>query len=302
MRHLGDQVSALVDGELPPAVAERALAHVAWCAPCRALLDAERAARRTLAQAPDVEPSGALTARLLAVVPQPAAGGPGSPPGGPRRRPWLERAAVGVGGAVGAAAAVVGALAVVGTSVSPVLTGEDVLSAAAVRAAPMATAGFADGDVSTYAPAVEPVSRPDRDLTHVALTWMTDHGWSSPAVVPADLAVTDLRVGRDGGLRVEFVSDSSRITVLERRGVLAGGDGNTEAIAGSSARLLSTSPWTAAVQSGDCVVVVVCEGSVGDCRRLLAAIPEQPADTSPAAQVARGWRTVTAVVRDAVGD
>lgn len=76
--HLGDRVSALVDGQLSPAATERALAHVACCRRCAAELAAARAARRVLCDADDVRPAGDLTARLLAL---------GCPPGAEPARP-----------------------------------------------------------------------------------------------------------------------------------------------------------------------------------------------------------------------
>ncbi|GIG36390.1 zf-HC2 domain-containing protein [Cellulomonas pakistanensis] len=78
--HLGDRVSALVDGQLAPAAAERALAHVAGCPRCAADLAAARAARRVLSGCDDVRPAGDLTARLLAL------GGAPIPPGAPADR------------------------------------------------------------------------------------------------------------------------------------------------------------------------------------------------------------------------
>jgi anti-sigma factor RsiW len=67
MSHLGSQLSALVDGQLPPAAAERALEHVAGCAECAAELRAARTAREALWAATDVPPAPDLTARLLAL-------------------------------------------------------------------------------------------------------------------------------------------------------------------------------------------------------------------------------------------
>ena len=81
--HLGDRVSALVDGQLAPAVAERALAHVACCPRCAADLAAARAARRVLSDVDDVRPAGDLTARLLAL----GGCGPADPAGTPRPAP-----------------------------------------------------------------------------------------------------------------------------------------------------------------------------------------------------------------------
>lgn len=74
--HLGDRVSALVDGQLGPAATERALAHVTGCARCATDLAAARAARRVLSDVDDVRPAGDLTARLLAL------GGAGLPDAG----------------------------------------------------------------------------------------------------------------------------------------------------------------------------------------------------------------------------
>lgn len=67
MTHLGSQLSALVDGQLSPAVAERALAHVAACPECAAGLASARAARRALAAAFDVPMAPEMTQRLLAL-------------------------------------------------------------------------------------------------------------------------------------------------------------------------------------------------------------------------------------------
>ncbi len=67
MTHLGSRISALADGQLPPATAERALAHVAGCPQCAAELAAARAARRALTSVQDAVPASDLTARLLSL-------------------------------------------------------------------------------------------------------------------------------------------------------------------------------------------------------------------------------------------
>ncbi len=82
MRHLGDRVSALVDGELGHEARDRALAHVAHCAACRQQLDDERAIKERLSAAPTPDPSNAMVAGLLAL------GEPGDPvPPRTRRMP-----------------------------------------------------------------------------------------------------------------------------------------------------------------------------------------------------------------------
>ncbi|QZN86408.1 zf-HC2 domain-containing protein [Cellulomonas sp. C5510] len=80
--HLGDRISALVDGQLGPAATERALVHVAGCPRCAADLAAARAARRVLSDADDVRPAGDLTARLLALGGCPGTGDPRRGPAG----------------------------------------------------------------------------------------------------------------------------------------------------------------------------------------------------------------------------
>ncbi|MCU1430998.1 MAG: zf-HC2 protein [Actinotalea sp.] len=67
MSHLGSQISALADGQLAPAAAERAMAHVAACDDCAIELAAARAARRVLSAAFDVPIAPELTRRLLAL-------------------------------------------------------------------------------------------------------------------------------------------------------------------------------------------------------------------------------------------
>ena len=91
-RCLGARVADLADGRLGPADAERAFAHVAVCATCRAELDAQRAATSRLTSSA-VEPPSDLFQRLLSVPsadPTPAApvvvppqGGAGQRPAGP---------------------------------------------------------------------------------------------------------------------------------------------------------------------------------------------------------------------------
>ncbi len=81
MSHLGEQISALVDGELNGAELDRANAHLATCEPCRAEAAALRQLKRELralaassgADEAAGEAGDALTRRLLAMA------GPGGP-------------------------------------------------------------------------------------------------------------------------------------------------------------------------------------------------------------------------------
>src|SRR6516225_8741739 len=74
MSHLGDRLSALVDGELGGAELDRAHAHLAGCEPCRAEAAELRALKRKLRGLVDGAPAeAAMTSRLIAMT------GPGGP-------------------------------------------------------------------------------------------------------------------------------------------------------------------------------------------------------------------------------
>ena len=82
MSHLGDRLSALVDGELGGAELDRAHAHLAGCEQCRAEAAELRALKQKLRGLMDGAPAeAAMTRRLIAMT------GPGGPP--PPRRHLL---------------------------------------------------------------------------------------------------------------------------------------------------------------------------------------------------------------------
>lgn len=79
--HLGARLGALVDGELAHDDRDRALAHLAGCAQCRTLVEAERALKTRLEAMPMPEPSARLMAALFQIPqterpPEPPAGSP----------------------------------------------------------------------------------------------------------------------------------------------------------------------------------------------------------------------------------
>ncbi|MFI6561683.1 anti-sigma factor family protein [Streptomyces sp. NPDC050534] len=81
-QHLGDRLSALVDGELGHETRERVLAHLATCARCKAEADAQRQLKNVFAEAAPPPPSESFLARLQGL---PGGGDPdggGSPFGG----------------------------------------------------------------------------------------------------------------------------------------------------------------------------------------------------------------------------
>ncbi|MFK0114467.1 anti-sigma factor family protein [Streptomyces sp. NPDC090994] len=79
-QHLGDRLSALVDGELGHDARERVLAHVATCPKCKAEVDAQRRLKNVFAEASGPAPSESLLARLQGLPG--GDGSSGSSPGG----------------------------------------------------------------------------------------------------------------------------------------------------------------------------------------------------------------------------
>ena len=98
--HLGSRVGALVDGQLPPAQAERAWAHVHVCAVCRAAVEREGWIKRELAGLSFSAP--AAPPLRFAAAGDPWATAPAPAPGDPRQRRLAGLAALGAG-SVGAA-------------------------------------------------------------------------------------------------------------------------------------------------------------------------------------------------------
>ncbi|MEU8245412.1 zf-HC2 domain-containing protein [Nonomuraea sp. NPDC048916] len=89
MSHLGERVSALVDGELNHTERERALAHLTFCAECRREVESMRALKSRLRSLDDMVMPADLTMSLLRM----------SEPGGPlppRERPFPTRTFGGV--------------------------------------------------------------------------------------------------------------------------------------------------------------------------------------------------------------
>ncbi|MEU0601217.1 zf-HC2 domain-containing protein [Streptomyces sp. NPDC006393] len=78
-QHLGDRLSALVDGELGHDTRERVLAHVATCPKCKAEVDAQRRLKNVFAETAPPPPSESFLARLQG-LPAGSDSDGGSPP------------------------------------------------------------------------------------------------------------------------------------------------------------------------------------------------------------------------------
>ncbi|MFF4502021.1 anti-sigma factor family protein [Streptomyces sp. NPDC001401] len=94
-QHLGDRLSALVDGELGHESRDRVLAHLATCAKCKAEADAQRQLKNVFAEAAPPPPSESFLARLQGLPGGDDPDGGGSPfgggglPGGSSGRPGV---------------------------------------------------------------------------------------------------------------------------------------------------------------------------------------------------------------------
>ncbi|MFR9798480.1 anti-sigma factor family protein [Streptomyces sp. MS06] len=78
-QHLGDRLSALVDGELGHDTRERVLAHVATCPKCKVEVDAQRRLKNAFAETAPPAPSESFLARLQGLPGGGGTDGGGSP-------------------------------------------------------------------------------------------------------------------------------------------------------------------------------------------------------------------------------
>ncbi|MGH3320746.1 MAG: anti-sigma factor family protein [Streptosporangiaceae bacterium] len=76
MSHLGERLTALIDGELDHDARDRVLAHLALCDECRVEADSQRALKRALSGLGGPPPSDALVGKLRSL----AEPGPPLPP------------------------------------------------------------------------------------------------------------------------------------------------------------------------------------------------------------------------------
>jgi anti-sigma factor RsiW len=154
-RHLGERLSALIDGELSDAQRERVLAHLAKCDGCRQEAAALRLLKRRMHSLGEAAAADALTWRLLALAP---ASGPGQPAdhvrAGRRRYTWSLVAAGVLTAGVGLAAAVfvVGGDRPAGPRVVPAVDVFMVQHAITTGQVPVPAGGVPSPAVSSQAP------------------------------------------------------------------------------------------------------------------------------------------------------
>ena len=133
--HLGDLLSALLDGELAPGQAEGARAHAATCPMCASELEAVGGARGWVRGLPPVDPPFGLYERML--------------------RSWHRWARTGVAALAAGAAVSIGLVALSSPREAPVSP-----PVARLVDAHAATASLAGDPLSQLVPAATPVSFP----------------------------------------------------------------------------------------------------------------------------------------------
>lgn len=295
MAHLGDDVSALVDGQLPHERAEAALAHLVNCEMCAAQVAVERASRRHLSSARDVRPSAELTDRLMALardVPEApqgvraAAGRAWAPlaSGRTRRRLALRSTAVLAG-----AAGVVGALVVVGTLAER--TGDP--------AAMLARFTGPERHETELVVSADTLTASAGGTTAAALTWLGEHGWAPPVALPEDARITSVTAaeGRSGEevLELSVVLDGHPVDVLQQQAVL-----DPDSLTGLSAvdgEHVFELPGTGSrlvLQSGDVTVLVCAPDDPALARAVAAAFPATEPGAGMGDRLGRGWHTIVA--------
>lgn len=280
MAHLGYLLTALADGQLSPATAEKVLEHVTVCRPCATELAAERRARRMIAEASCGSVPADLAARLRTIAHEPMPGPdaltePLTQPLHPHRRLGALTA---VGSLVGASALAT-ALFVAGTprDVAPAFTESGALAslglvaeAPASAAATAATASF----VTSAAPS---------DLPDGVFTVTAEHA-----------------LARGRGHVVELAGRGGHVVLATQDGRLdADSVAHLEPVRHGDVELyvLAHEPFHAVWQSGDRVVELVTDLPAVQVRELVAHFPADEYHVDALARLARGWAAVTGGMR-----
>lgn len=328
MTHLGTQISALADGRLTGAARERALCHVAACAPCAEELRATRAARQALAGAADVAPAPDLASRLLALGSADACPWPRDAAPRGSSRPGASTPLGGgpvLGDVAGLGADPLGRGRLGGDRLGASVLGGGTGRLAPVRTVAVLTVGaavvglFLLGDVRD----VSPDSHPAADLALLAAAGSagsagsvgggtvavraSEPGVASAAVDPPDVEA----VWPGGGLPEGYAAVATRAddgwaeldldgpvgaVVVQRQAGHLDDDVVVQVpsvtIGDHEVHVLSDVPWHAVWQSGDAVVGVIAAHRSRAVDALVAAYPRERVDSGIAARMSRGWQTV----------
>lgn len=327
MAHLGTQISALADGQLDSASAERALCHVAACRQCADDLAATRAASRAVAMARNVPVARDLASRLLAlgtVVAQPptstaSRGGHDDAQGVPAvqrsvRRVLRQARLRHVPGQVSRTDAIrrsgarparvqeraygsVGRRGVSVWTVAAAAVGIGVVWLFVVGEEPGIVPDRRPGNALALLAAVDSVRVTESTMAQVSDSrGAHDVQWG----VDVDLVVPDgygvVATHEDAAVvELDLDGPDGVVVVMWQRGRLDGAalEGTPIARVGDhEVHVLSNAPWHGVWQSGDAVVDVVAGGMPPVLETLVAAYPEIPFDDGVTARISRGWQTV----------
>ena len=288
MAHLGYLLTALADGQLSPATAEKVLEHVTVCRPCAAELAAERRARRMVAEASCGSVPADLAARLRTIAHEPA---PTSAPGplaplSPEPHPHRRLGALSAVGSLVGVSALATALFVAGTprDVAPAFTDSGALaSLGLVAEVPVSAVPVTAAPVTTAAAASFVASAPPSDLPDGVFTVTAQHRLTSGRGQVLELA------GRGG--HVVLATQPGRLDA----GSVAHLDPARHA--GVELYVVAHEPFHAVWQSGDHVVELVTDLPAAQVSELVAHFPAEEYDVDLLARLVRGWAAVTGGMR-----
>jgi anti-sigma factor RsiW len=275
MTHLGADVAAFVDGQLPPERESAARRHLAECDRCRDLVAQQEHLKRRMAWSTTSSPAGPpahLVAALAAVPAEP-------PDRDPDAQQRLRRSVGVVVALMGSSAAVL-LLAYV-LAPPPPSSGDpvrpdydayvvDFLQDAAVQRAP-ASASTA----TTVSSRVD-----DQMLTQAELDELDADGWPCQAVLAEDLARIDGRLLGDAAVALRYRDEYVQLHLMEQIGRL-----DEAHLAGFQQRTVADSvvwvrdglPTVATWQADGVVYTIVTDASADRIAQVVADLPTTPA-------------------------
>ena len=290
MTHLGADVAAFVDGQLPPARELAARRHLEECQRCREVVAEQEHLKRRMARTKPVAGVPAHLAAALSAV----ASDPGEPE--PPGRQLLRRS-------VGAAVAVMGSSAAVlllayglapplptsGDPVGPDFDAyvSDFVAEAASRRAPDVVAA------SSSVPA--PPTGDDVALSPDELDELNADGWPCHAMLAGDLERVDGRLVGDAVIALRYAGEHVQLHLLEQVGRL-----DDAALEGFQRRTLADSvvwvregqPNVAAWEADGVVYTVVTDASIPSVTDVVAQLPST-LDRSTVERVEDGLQRMT---------
>lgn len=289
MTHLGADVAAFVDGQLPPARELAARRHLEECQRCREVVAEQEQLKRRMARSAPTGVPAHLAAALSAVA---------SDPGEPDvRRGQALRRSVGVAVALMGSSAAVLLLAYVLAPPLPA-TGDPVgpdfdayvaefMSEAASRRAPDVVAASATVPVASSSDEV-PLS-PDE------LDELDADGWPCHATLAGDLERVDGRLVGDAAVALRYSGEHVQLHLIEQVGRL-----DDTALGGFERRTLADSvvwvregqPNVATWEADGVVYTVVTDASVASVTDVVAQLPSTP-DRSAVERVEDGLHRMT---------